>query len=186
MQLTQSVIDAMHFAAEKHRHQRRKDRHLSPYINHLIDVLHLLWHTGGVREESVLIAGLLHDTIEDTETSAREIDRTFGADVRAIVEAVTDDKSLPKEQRKQLQVLHASELSPGAKLVKLADKCANLSDLLFHPPADWPDKRRRAYVDWAEQVVAGLRGTNEPLEAHFDQLAEKLRRRLDRVGQTNN
>ena len=181
MQQTQAIIDAMHFAAEKHRHQRRKDRHLSPYINHLIEVLHLLWHIGGVREETILVAGLLHDIIEDTNTSAREIERQFGAEVRAMVEAVTDDKTLPKEQRKQQQILRAPDLPPGAKLVKLADKCANLSDLLFHPPADWPDKRRRAYVDWAEQVIAGLRGTNQALETHFDQLATKLRKRLDHI-----
>jgi guanosine-3',5'-bis(diphosphate) 3'-pyrophosphohydrolase len=181
MQLTQSIIDALQFAAEKHRHQRRKDRHLSPYVNHLIEVLHLLWHRGEVRDESVLVASLLHDTLEDTETSGRELEQHFGTLVRELVEAVSDDKALPKEARKQAQIVHAPHLPVGAKLVKLADKCANLSDLLFYPPADWPDSRRRAYVDWAEQVVAGLRDTNAPLEDHFDQLSAKLRKRLDPV-----
>lgn len=181
MSSSQVVIDALHFAAEKHRHQRRKDRHLSPYINHLIEVLHLLWHVGGVRDPEVLAAGLLHDTIEDTETSAREIEQHFGALIRELVVALSDNKQLPKEVRKQQQIDHAPELPPAAKLIKLADKCANVSDLLFHSPADWSDARRRGYVDWAEAVIDGLRGSNDALEAHFDQLAAKLRKRLDRA-----
>lgn len=178
MQLTQSVIDALSFAADKHRHQRRKDRHLSPYINHLIEVLRLLWHVGGVREEAVLVAGLLHDTVEDTDTSFREISNHFGEDVKALVAAVTDDKSLEKAARKQLQIEHAPTLSVGAKLIKLADKCANLSDLIFYPPADWPLSRRVEYLEWAEAVIAGVRGTNEGLEQQFDELANRLRKRL--------
>ncbi|MEM9986626.1 MAG: HD domain-containing protein [Bacteroidota bacterium] len=176
--MTPGLISALRFAAEKHRHHRRKDRHLSPYINHLIDVLHLLWYKGEVRDPEVLIAGLLHDTIEDTQTKPHELEKSFGSQVRKLVEAVTDDKSLPKAERKRLQVEHAPQLDPNAKLIKLADKCANLSDLTYHPPADWSETRRQEYLEWAIQVIAGIRGTNPGLEAHFDSLVANMKRRM--------
>ena len=179
MEMTQELISGLQFAAEKHRHHRRKDRHLSPYINHLIEVLYLLWFKAEVRDQDILLAGLLHDTIEDTETKAHELDKKFGEKVRSLVESVSDDKSLPKAERKRLQIEHAPHLPEGSKLIKLADKCANLSDLVYHPPADWSTIRRKEYLDWARQVIAGLRGTNEALEAHFDALASNLERRLD-------
>ncbi len=178
MNLDPKIISALRFAAEKHRHQRRKDRHLSPYINHLIEVLHLLWFKGEVRDAHVLIAGLLHDTIEDTQTSPHELEKNFGLEVRQLVEEVTDDKSRPKAERKRQQIERAPQLSPGAKLVKLADKCANLSDLTYHPPSEWSEARREDYLAWAQEVVAGLRGTHAALEAHFDSLVINLKRRI--------
>lgn len=178
MEMTPLMISALRFAAEKHRHHRRKDRHLSPYINHLIEVMHLLWFKGEVRDPKILIAGLLHDTIEDTQTKAHELARNFGGEVRALVEEVTDDKSLPKEERKRLQIERAPLLSEGAKLIKLADKCANLSDLTYHPPADWSESRRREYLTWARQVIAGVRGCNAGLEEYFDSLTQNLERRI--------
>jgi len=181
MELTASVIKALRFASEKHRHQRRKDRHLSPYINHLIEVLHLLWETGGIREEPILVAGLLHDTLEDTATVPAEIERLFGGEVRKLVEAVTDDKSLPKAERKRRQVEKAASIPPGARVIKLADKCANLKDLIYFPPADWPDSRRREYVAWANEVINQIRDTNAPLEAYFDQLTGMINKRLTPV-----
>jgi guanosine-3',5'-bis(diphosphate) 3'-pyrophosphohydrolase len=162
------LVKALHFSAEKHRHQRRKDLARSPYINHPIEVMRLLWDVGGVREINVLQAALLHDTIEDTQTSPDEIRDMFGEQVLSLVLEVTDDKSLDKAERKRLQIEHAPHNSHGAQLVKLADKCCNLHDLVGSPPHDWSRGRRREYLQWTEQVVAGLRGTNPPLEEYYE------------------
>jgi guanosine-3',5'-bis(diphosphate) 3'-pyrophosphohydrolase len=162
------LIKALRFSAEKHRHQRRKDQAESPYINHPIEVAQLLWDVGGVRDVNVLLAALLHDTIEDTQTSPEEIRGLFGEEVLSLVLEVTDDKSLPKAERKRLQIEDATSHSTGAKLIKLADKACNVRDLVGSPPKDWSLDRRREYLDWTEQVVAGLRGTNPALEAYYE------------------
>ena len=165
-----TLLKAASFAAEKHRDQRRKDAEASPYINHPIALANVLANEGGVTNSSVLCAALLHDTIEDTETTVEELKRLFGDKVAAIVVDVTDDKSLPKAVRKEEQVRHAPHISTEAKLVKLADKICNLRDILVSPPADWSAERKRMYFEWAARVVAGLRGTHPELEAVFDGL----------------
>jgi guanosine-3',5'-bis(diphosphate) 3'-pyrophosphohydrolase len=162
------LIGAFAFAAEKHRNQRRKDIEASPYINHPIMLAKILSIEGGVEDGVVLCAAVLHDTIEDTETSYDELAEQFGHEIADVVREVTDDKSLPKAERKQLQIEHASHLSQAAKLVKLADKIANLRDVADHPPSEWPLERRREYFKWAKDVVDGLRGTHARLEAAFD------------------
>ena len=159
---------AASFAAQKHSTQRRKDAEASPYINHPLALATLLANEGGVEDVDVLCAAVLHDTIEDTATTAAELAARFGAEVAAVVVEVTDDKTLPKLQRKQLQIEHAPHLSRPAKLVKLADKLCNLRDIIEAPPANWALERRAAYVTWTRDVVAGLRGTCPPLEAAFD------------------
>lgn len=164
------VIDALQFAAVKHQHQRRKDAARTPYINHPITLLHVLQHTGQISDPVVLISALLHDTVEDTETTFDEITARFGEAVAAVVAQVTDDKSLPKAARKQHQVDHAAHLCDRAKLVKLADKIANLRDLVASPPADWPPQRCHDYCQWAKQVVDGLRGIHPGLEAEFERI----------------
>ena len=173
MEPTGTLLRALEFAAARHRDQRRKDALASPYINHPIAVAAALWHEGEVRDPVALTAAILHDTIEDTATTAAELAARFGAEVAAVVVEVTDDKTLPKLQRKQLQIEHAPHLSPAAKLVKLADKLCNLRDIIDAPPAAWPHERRAAYVAWTRDVVAGLRGACPPLEAAFD--AEQAR-----------
>lgn len=162
------ITRALSFAAHKHRDQRRKGSEQAPYVNHLIAVLELLVHEGGVDDPAVLVAAVLHDTIEDTETSLDELRSAFGAEVAAIVAEVSDDRSLKKEERKRLQIEHAPHLSPRARLVKLADKTSNLRDVADHPPAGWSLQRRQEYFDWARAVVDGLRGTHPQLEAVFD------------------
>jgi guanosine-3',5'-bis(diphosphate) 3'-pyrophosphohydrolase len=161
-------IRAVDFAAWKHRSQRRKDEEASPYINHPIALANLLANDGGVHDLDVLCAAVLHDTIEDTETSEAEIANLFGPRIAAIVAEVTDDKALPKEQRKQLQVDHAPHISRAAQLVKLADKICNLRDLLVAPPAGWDATRQAEHFLWAARVVDGLRGVHPGLEALFD------------------
>ena len=165
---TRKVFQALAFAADKHRDQRRKDAGASPYINHPIALANILVNEGGVTDYVVLCAAILHDTIEDTETTYEELLVAFGQEIADVVQEVTDDKSLDKAERKLLQIEHAAHASPRAKLVKLADKTCNLRDITTTPPADWSDQRRREYFDWAKKVVAGVRGSNAALEAAFD------------------
>lgn len=171
------ILRAASFAAEKHKSQRRKDRAASPYINHPLAVAETLGRHG-VTDPVAIQAALLHDTVEDTETSRAELDAEFGEEVTAVVMEVTDDKSLPKEQRKRLQIEHAPAISDAAKLVKLGDKICNARDVSENPPADWSEERRREYLEWTRQVVAGCRGVNADLERHFDELLEAALRRL--------
>ena len=162
------LFHALEFAAHKHRDQRRKDVDATPYINHPIQLAGLLAREGGVADANVLAAAILHDTVEDTETSPEELEREFGPVIAAIVMEVTDDKSLPKAERKRLQVEHAAHISHGAKLVKLADKICNLRDMNTSPPANWDLARRREYFEWARAVVDRMRGTHARLESLFD------------------
>ena len=162
------LFRALAFAAHKHRDQRRKDAEASPYINHPIALAEVLAGEGGVADAEVLAAALLHDTIEDTATTAGELRAEFGERIAAMVEEVTDDKDLPKAERKRLQIEHAAALSAGAKLVKLADKICNLRDVAERPPAKWDLQRRQEYFEWAKRVIDGLRGAHPALEAAFD------------------
>ena len=168
--MSNEIIQAVAFAANKHRNQRRKDVDASPYINHPIALAQVLSSEGDVVDLNIICAALLHDTIEDTETTADELREAFGEKITSIVLEVTDDKSLAKEARKQAQVDHASHISSEAKTVKLADKICNLRDILSSPPAGWSIERKREYFQWAARVVAGVRGTNVKLEAIFDEL----------------
>jgi guanosine-3',5'-bis(diphosphate) 3'-pyrophosphohydrolase len=173
-----AILKALHFAADKHRDQRRKDEDASPYINHPIEVAELLARIGGVTDLITLQGAILHDTIEDTDTSPEELEREFGPEVRRVVEEVTDDKNLPKADRKRLQIEHAPHISERARLVKLADKMSNVRSVTVTPPATWPLERRQEYLDWTEQVIAGLRGVNPSLEKLYAELLAEGRRVL--------
>jgi guanosine-3',5'-bis(diphosphate) 3'-pyrophosphohydrolase len=162
------LLEALAFAAHKHRDQRRKDPDASPYINHPIALANVLVSEGGVTDVGVLCAALLHDTVEDTATTAHELEALFGPRIARIVAEVTDDKALPKAERKRRQVERAGGLSREAKLVKLADKICNLRDVAERAPASWDLARRREYFDWAKEVIDGLRGAHAGLEAAFD------------------
>lgn len=165
---TALVLRAAAFAAEKHRHQRRKDVARTPYINHPLALANLLAGAGAVQDPIVLAAALLHDTIEDTETTLEELAQSFGLDIASVVEEVTDDEDLPRSVRKQLQIARAPHLSERAQLVKLADKICNLRDLADNPPPDWSIDLRRRHFDWAKKVVDGIRGVHPKLEGLFD------------------
>lgn len=163
------LISALAFAAHKHRDQRRKDAVASPYINHPIALANVLANEGDVDDERVLIAAVLHDTVEDTETTEQELIREFGQEIASIVLEVTDDQLLPTAERKRLQVEYAGRISRQAKLVKLADKICNLRDIATSPPAGWSVERKREYFDWAKSVIDGLRGVHPVLEDVFDE-----------------
>jgi guanosine-3',5'-bis(diphosphate) 3'-pyrophosphohydrolase len=169
------LLKAVNFAADRHRHQRRKDHESSPFINHPIAVAETLAREGGVTDLRALQAALLHDTIEDTETSAEELEQIFGPEVRDLVLEVTDDKTLPKQERKQNQITHALHISDRAKQIKMADKICNVSDILHAPPANWPLDRKLEYLNWSEAVVEGCRGVNAGLERRFDQVLAMAR-----------
>jgi len=171
-------LKAMKFSAEKHRHQRRKDEQASPYINHPIEVANVLWTVGDVYDVTTIVAALLHDTIEDTNTTREEVLDNFGEEVLALVLEVSDDKSLSKQERKAGQIAKAPYLSLGAKQLKLADKICNISDIANFPPQDWSWQRRFDYLEWAEAVVAGLRGVNAKLETYFDETLADARKKL--------
>jgi guanosine-3',5'-bis(diphosphate) 3'-pyrophosphohydrolase len=162
------LLTAISFAAAKHRNQRRKDADGTPYINHPLQLAQLLATEGGVDDVETLIAAVLHDTVEDTETTHAELVENFGRKVADIVAEVTDDKSLLKAQRKLAQIEHAPLMSVAAALVKLADKTCNLRDVALQPPADWPLARRQEYFDWARAVVDGLPPVSKRMRAAFD------------------
>lgn len=162
------LLRALRFAAHKHRDQRRKDSDASPYINHPIEVADLISRVGEVDDLAVLVAAILHDTVEDTKTVPEEIETAFGVEVRRLVAEVTDDKKLEKLERKRLQIVHAPHASDAAKLIKIADKACNVRDIAHTPPSHWTPERRAEYLDWACRVVDGCRGVNEKLERYFD------------------
>jgi (p)ppGpp synthase/HD superfamily hydrolase len=173
-----TVLHAANTAAQWHVHQRRKGEAAEPYINHLLEVALLVAQATGGKDFDLVIAALLHDAIEDCETPSSEIARHFGPDVAELVLAVTDDKSLPKTERKRLQVEHAAHAVPRARLLKLADKTSNLRAMAASPPKGWAFDRKLEYVTWARQVVAGVRGTHAWLEAQFDQAADAAERAI--------
>jgi guanosine-3',5'-bis(diphosphate) 3'-pyrophosphohydrolase len=167
------LIKALAFASAKHRDQRRKDVCASPYINHPIQLVDVLSNEAGVTDINVLLAAVLHDTIEDTETTKEELEQHFGLRICSIVLEVSDDGNLCKNDRKQAQISDAAELSNEAKLVKLADKICNLRDVADNPPAGWNVHRRQEYFDWALAVIDGLRGIHPGLESIFDETYAK-------------
>jgi guanosine-3',5'-bis(diphosphate) 3'-pyrophosphohydrolase len=170
------VLKAADAAARWHVHQRRKGPAEEPYINHLLEVAMLVAEATGGNDTNLVIAALLHDAIEDSEVPRELISRTFGEDVASIVAEVTDDKSLPKAERKRKQIEAAAGKSVRAKMLKLADKTSNLRAIAASPPADWSVKRRIEYVAWARNVAKGLRGVSPKLEEQFEEAARAAER----------
>ncbi len=170
------LLKALTFAAHKHKDQRRKDVNASPYINHPISLANILCNEGHITDIEAICGALLHDTVEDTDTSPEELENEFGKVIRDIVMAVTDDTSLSRDERKKLQIVHAAELTERAKLVKLADKISNLRDVADNPPMGWTLERRQQYFDWAKKVVDQIRGAHIGLETLFDDIYNNMPR----------
>ncbi len=171
----QLVMQAADFAARRHVNQKRKGSAGEPYVNHLAEVAMLLATATAGEDAELVAAGFLHDTLEDTPTEYEELVALFGTTVAKLVAEVTDDKSLPKAERKQSQVDKAPTKSARGRLLKIADKTSNLRSLVTSPPADWDSTRALDYIDWAERVVAGCRGLNSSLEKSFDAAAADAR-----------
>jgi guanosine-3',5'-bis(diphosphate) 3'-pyrophosphohydrolase len=181
-----SIIRAIEFAAQRHNGQFRKGTRKSPYINHPIKVVSLLIQHHEYNTD-LLTAAALHDVIEDTAKTDAEkkklataIEKTFGNRTLSIVREVSDDKSLPFQERKQLQVTNTPFLSPEAKKIKIADKICNLEDILEDPPEKWSNDRKKGYLEWAGRVVEGARGVNEELEQRFAKIRQTLMKTLKR------
>ncbi|HBH48343.1 MAG TPA: phosphohydrolase [Bacteroidales bacterium] len=171
------LTKAYEFAAQKHTYQRRKGVRDIPYINHPIEVVNLLAHTIQNLNNSLLIAAVLHDTIEDTDATPEEVEQLFGVDIKNLVLEVTDDMQLAKEIRRRKQVEGANALSDEAKLIKIADKTCNILDILT-TRIEWNRSRKVEYVLWAKEVVKGCRGINHLLEDEFDKAVELARQVL--------
>lgn len=169
------IATAADFAARAHVTQRRKGAAQEPYVNHLAEVALLLTEATDGSDPELVAAGWLHDTLEDTETEREELEARFGSAIASIVAEVTDDKSLPKAERKRLQVETAPEKSRQARMLKIADKTSNLRAMALSPPMGWDLERRNDYIDWAEAVVAGCRGLSERLEEGFDDAVRHAR-----------
>lgn len=167
------IVRAAHFAADKHRDQRRKDVKATPYINHPLALAQILSEEGRVTDTIVIVAALLHDTVEDTETTFEELKAVFGKEVADVVREVTDDKTMEKLERKKAQVEHAPLISHRAKLVKLADKIANCRDVVSNPPHEWDEDRRREYFEWSSRVVNALGNVHSVLQAKFREVVEQ-------------
>ena len=173
-----TVLRAADAAARWHVNQRRKGAAQEPYITHLLEVAMLVAEATAGADPNLIVAALLHDTIEDQGVTREEIAAQFNDDVADLVVEVTDDKKLPKAERKQLQIKHAPKLTPRAKILKFADKISNLRSLATSPPADWPMQRRADYVIWTTEVVRGLRGASGLLEQEFDRAAADAERTI--------
>ncbi|RKP15264.1 guanosine-3',5'-bis 3'-pyrophosphohydrolase MESH1-like protein [Piptocephalis cylindrospora] len=167
------LLQTAEYAAKKHRDQRRKDPEQTPYINHPLGVTRLLT-SAGITHLPTLQAALLHDTVEDTDTTVSEVCTVFGLEVATIVKECTDDTTLPKAERKRRQILAAPTVSLEAKRVKLADKLYNLRDLLRTLPLGWTDERKLEYFAWAKKVTDGCQGACPPLEDQLKQLYQEV------------
>ena len=163
------VSEAAELAARRHLGQRRKGRGSEPYINHLAEVANLLATATNGDDAELVAAGWLHDTVEDTETTRKELAGKFGERVASLVAEVTDDMNLPKAQRRQKQIEDAPHKSPGAKLIKIADKISNIRARIVKRPNKKQRDDLADYVAFSEKVVAGCRGTNARLDAEFDE-----------------
>lgn len=162
------ITKAFDFTARKHVGQRRKGADQEPYVNHVAEVARLLAEATNGQDPVLIVAGLLHDTVEDTDTTYEKLKAEFGQEVANLVLEVTDDKSLPKDVRKRLQVETVGKKSDRAKMLKLADMTSNLCAIINNPPTDWSLKRRIGYFEWAAQVAEGCRGVNGALDEAFD------------------
>jgi GTP diphosphokinase / guanosine-3',5'-bis(diphosphate) 3'-diphosphatase len=175
----QRVLEAARFAAEKHATQRRKGEAAEPYIGHLLEVAHLVSMALPEPDTNLVIAALLHDTIEDAGVTRDELIQEFGSDVADLVVEVTDNKSLDKAERKRLQIENAPKKSERAQVIGLADKISNLRSILSSPPVAWDFQRKRDYFDWAKHVVDGFATPNPILKAEFDRTLRQFDQTAD-------
>lgn len=168
-----TLLQAIEFASTKHRDQRRKDAAQAPYINHCIRVASIAETIGSIKDQELLMAAVLHDTLEDTDTTEDEIRSLFGERVLNLVKEMSDDKSLDKQRRKELQIEHAPYVSEDVTPLKLADKISNCEDMLISVPKGWSKDRVLAYFEWSESVIERLPRVNEALYQYAKQVIKQ-------------
>ncbi len=178
---TSIILKALAFAAEKHRFQFRKGEEQTPFINHPIKVANILTEFGSIEDEATICGAILHDTIEDTSASCAELESIFGEEICTLVSEVSDDTNLNPQESKEQQIDYANLLSKKAKLIRLADKIANVYDIAHYPPAHWNKQRRKAYLNWSKKVVDQIRGINLDLENKFDEVYLEARQILSKT-----
>lgn len=171
-------MSAILFAIDRHHHQLRKGEQERPYVIHPLEAAELLVTFGKVTDEDIIIGAILHDILEDTETTLEEFRARFGETVLNYVQEVSDDKKLQKQERKDLQIEMAPSLSMGASLIRLADKICNVREMRTNPPVGWDVERKLEYIDWAASVVNAMELVNQPLNDLFEQEYEKSRNDL--------
>lgn len=167
------LVEAVDFAAKAHKNQRRKNVDKTPYINHPISVMQIVSEaTLSIpiqKRIPILCAAVLHDTVEDTDTTLNDLKQQFGRNIASYVDEVSDDKSLPKAERKRLQIEHATKASDGAKIIKIADALDNMHGLLGEAlPVGWTSERVRGYCLWKFFVLQACRGVNKVLDNKVD------------------
>ena len=165
---TVRLAHAFYYSTQAHADQRRKGERAEPYVNHVAEVADLLARATDGADVNLVIAGLLHDVVEDTPATLDDLEREFGKDVAGLVGEVTDDKRLPRKERKRVQIETAAGKSDRARMLKIADKTSNLRAIAASPPKDWSLERQIAYFDWAKAVVDNCRHVNRFLDAEFD------------------
>ncbi|SRR6266849_2863521 len=168
------ILAAASFAAKAHAGQKRKGAAAEPYINHLIEVAELVASSGSELDVNLIMACFLHDVVEDTSVTPQEVARLFNDDVASLVMEATDNKTLPKDERKAMQVKTAPHKSARAQTLKLADKISNLRALLTSPPPDWSRERKRQYFEWARAVVSGFTSSNPYLFDEFEKTYQRI------------
>ena len=179
------IFKALEFAANRHKYQTRKGISKTPYINHPILVAKTLLNFYE-DDTDLLISALLHDVVEDTAKNEKQVKelselilQMFGENVLLTILEVTDNKNLPVNERKQLQIQLTPKLSDRAKKLKIADKICNILDIIEDPPEGWSDDRKIAYIQWAKNVVDGARGLNSELDQMFDDVYEQSLQKLE-------
>jgi len=169
-------MKAIEFAAEKHKYQRRRGYDRLPYINHPIKVANLLIEIG-CGESNLIVSALLHDVLEDTETTVEEIQEHFGTEVLNTVLELTDDMNLPYAERKRLQIEKAPSLSKDARKIKIADKLCNIRDIMEYP-LDWDDPEKMEYLLWSEKTISAVGSSDRSLEKLFADEIKRGKKRL--------
>jgi (p)ppGpp synthase/HD superfamily hydrolase len=171
-----TIEKAKRFAEQAHSGQTRKGAGAEPYVIHLAEVAELVTRFGG--SETAILAAWLHDTVEDCTVTRADLVAMFGEAVAAVVMELTDNKSLPKPERKRLQIVNAPHKSPEAALVKLCDKMSNVCAVGVNPPLHWSQDRKCAYVDWAVTVADALPTVPQPARLAFAATVQATREAL--------
>ena len=167
------ILKALNFAREKHEGQFRKDEFQRPYIVHPVGVYGLLFNAG-IENEDVLCAALLHDTIEDTNTTFDELAIEFNIEVAGLVGEVTNNPAISKAKQKLMQLEDAPYMTNGARLVRFADKINNLNDIAEFPPVGWDKAKKDRYVEFCKELIPLLNIDNEYLNKKFKEAIKKL------------